>query len=92
MPIKSAGVSRTQILGVARDVLRRRGSARIIAIASRRGDVKCLLHEYRGFMSEAGRLLERDSIRLTNDAVDLIRDAWRDAVLEHQPLPARMRA
>jgi hypothetical protein len=84
MPVKSAGGSRTHILGVAQHVLRRRGSARIIAIASARGDVRTLLSEYRGFMAESERLLQRDGIRPVGTVVELLRDEWGDALVEHQ--------
>jgi hypothetical protein len=92
MLVKSAGMSRTQVLGVARDVLRRRGSGRIIAIASGRGDVRNLLNEYRQFMSETERLLQRDGIRLSGQAIELLRSEWSDTVLEHQRPPSRLRA
>jgi hypothetical protein len=71
------------VLTVARTVIRRRGSARIIAIASARGDVRNLLTEYRGFISESERLLERDGIKITGSAVELLREEWSDCLHEH---------
>jgi hypothetical protein len=73
-----------QILSAAHAVLRRRGSARIIAIASARGDVRNLLTEYRNFISEAEKQLERDGVRVTATATNLFREAWRDTLIEHQ--------
>jgi hypothetical protein len=92
MPIKSAGVSRIQILGVAQDVLRRRGSARIIEIASARGDVHTLLHEYRAYLGESEKQLEHDGVRLSGQAIELLRSEWSDTLIEHQQPPSRLRA
>jgi hypothetical protein len=71
------------VLAIARAVIRRRGSARIIAIASARGDVRNLLTEYRGFISESERLLERDGVKLSGSAIELLREEWSDCVHEH---------
>ena len=78
---------RTEILSVAHDVLRRRNSARIIGISSARGDVRGLLNEYRQYMDEAERLLQRDGIRLSLEAVELIRAEWSDTLIEHHRQP-----
>src|SRR4030095_11510831 len=72
-----------EVLTIARAVIRRRGSARIIAIASARGDVRNLLTEYRGFIGEAVRLLERDGTQLTASAIELLREEWSDCLHEH---------
>ena len=86
------GRRKSDVLTIARAVIRRRGSARIIAIASARGDVRNLLAEYRGFIGEAERLLERDGIKVTGSAIELLREEWSDCVHEHgrqaQPLHA----
>jgi hypothetical protein len=92
MLVKSAGMSRTQVLGVARDVLRRRGSARIIGIASGWGDVKTLLSEYRNYLAESERLLQRDGIKSAGAVLELLRSEWSDAVIEYQRPPSRIRA
>jgi hypothetical protein len=62
MPQKPAVWMRIEILSVARGVLRRRSSVRIIAISSTRGDVKTLLREYRNYLAETRRLLEVSGI------------------------------
>jgi hypothetical protein len=85
------GRRKSDVLTIARAVIRRRGSARIIAIASARGDVRNLLTEYRGFISESERLLERDGIRLTGSAIELLREEWSDALIEHQQRTAPLR-
>jgi hypothetical protein len=74
---------RADVLSVAHDVLRRRGSGRIIAFAGARGDVRVLLREYRGFMAEAERQLGRSGYRLTGVALALNREAWQDLISEH---------
>jgi hypothetical protein len=63
---------KSDVLTIARDVLRRRGSARIIEITSTRGDVRGLLNEYRQFISESERQLARDGIRVTGTAIALL--------------------
>ena len=83
---------RNDVLTIARAVIRRRGSARIIAIASTRGDVRNLLTEYRGFIGEAERLLERDGIKVNGSAIELLREEWADTLIEHQQQTAPLRA
>jgi hypothetical protein len=76
--------ARTEILSVAKSVLRRRDSGRIIGIASARGDVRNLLNEYRQYMSETERRLRRYGIRATPKAVELLQSEWSDLLAEHQ--------
>jgi hypothetical protein len=83
MPQKPAVWMRTEILSVARGVLRRRNSARIIAISSTKGDVRTLLREYRSYLAETRRLLEAGSVPVTATALEMLRNEWADALAEH---------
>jgi hypothetical protein len=87
MPFKPAVWMRSEVLSVARDVLRRRG-----AISSSRGDVRGLLAEYRAYLGEAERVLERNGVLVTKTVLGWLRDEWTDALIEHQRQALPLRA
>lgn len=69
-----------EVLAIARNVLQRRGSARIIEIATSRVDVRGLLNEYR----QRERQLAQSGINVTSVAIKVLREEWSDALNEHQ--------
>jgi hypothetical protein len=73
-----------EVLAIARNVLQRRGSARIIEIATSRVDVRGLLNEYRQFIAECERQLAQSGINVTSAAIKVLREEWSDALNEHQ--------
>ncbi len=73
-----------EVLAIAREVLHRRGSSRIIEMATARVDVRGLLNEYRQFIAECERILARNGLTITGAALQLLRSAWSDFRIEHQ--------
>jgi hypothetical protein len=73
-----------EVLAIAREVIHRRGSARIIEMTTARVDVRGLLNEYRQFIAEAERILARNGLTITGAALELLRSVWSDVLLEHQ--------
>jgi hypothetical protein len=78
----------TEVAAVARAVLRRRRSSRVVEIASARGDVRTLLAEYRAYLSESEKQLARDGIRASFAATETLREVWSDTLAENRKWPA----
>jgi uncharacterized membrane protein len=78
----------TEVSTIAKAVLRRRHSSRIVEIASARGDVCTLLAEYRAYLSESERQLARDGLRQSFAATETLREVWSDALSENRRWPA----
>ena len=73
-----------EVLAIARQVLHRRDSARIIEITTTRVDVRGLLNEYRQFMAECERMLGQNGLKITGAASELLCSVWSDVLTEHQ--------
>ena len=73
-----------EVLAVARHVLQRRDSARVIEITTSRADVLGLLNEYRQFIAECERKLGQNGVKITSAALELLRLVWSDVRVDHQ--------
>jgi hypothetical protein len=75
--------ARIEVMEVARRILRKRHSGRIIQLTSARNDVRGLIIEYRRYRAEAEAALARDGIPITATARTLLLESWTDALVEH---------